>query len=115
MPPEHQFYSEWSPERFLRWAEKIGAQTHDLISQVLDSRQHPEQAYRTCLGILSLAKRYSPERLEAASKRANAAGIRSYKGVNNILKHKLEQLNLEPAPDTPLPPHENIRGQDYYT
>jgi transposase len=114
MPPEHQFYSQWSPERFLKWARKIGAQTEELISQALDASRHPEQAYRTCLGILGLAKRYSPERLEAACRRANAAGIRSYKGINNILKNKLDQLPLETATDPKLPAHKNIRGQNYY-
>jgi transposase len=114
MPPEHQFYSQWSPERFLRWAREIGEQTSELISRALNTRRHPEQAYRTCLGVLELAKRYSPERLDAACQRANAAGILSYKGVHNILKNRLDQLPLEPASDNPLPPHENIRGQNYY-
>ena len=114
MPPEHQFYSEWSPKRFLRWAREIGEQTAELISRALNTRRHPEQAYRTCLGILGLAKRFSPERLESACLRANAAGIRSYKGVNNLLKNKLDQLDLEPTSSPPLPPHENIRGQNYY-
>ncbi len=114
MPPEHQFYSQWSPKRFLRWAGEIGEQTAELISRALDARRHPEQAYRTCLGILGLAKKYSPARLEAASRRANSAGIRSYKGVNNILKNKLDQLPLEPETEIPLPPHENIRGPTYY-
>ncbi len=114
MPPEHQYYSQWSPERFLRWASEIGEQTEELISRALDARRHPEQAYRTCLGVLGLAKRYSPERLELACRRANAAGIRSYRGVNNILKNKLDQLPLDPAADTPLPSHANIRGKNYY-
>ena len=114
MPPEHQFYSQWSPERFLGWAQEIGQQTAELISRALDTRRHPEQAYRTCLGVLGLAKRYSPERLEAACQRANAAGIRSYKGVHNILKNNLDQLQLEPASNTPLAAHENIRGENYY-
>jgi transposase len=114
MPPEHQFYSQWSPKRFLHWAEQIGAQTAELISRALDARRHPEQAYRTCLGILGLARRYNPERLEAACLRANVAGIRSYKGVSNILKNQLDQLKLEPEPDPTLPPHENIRGENYY-
>jgi transposase len=114
MPPEHQFYSEWSPKRFLKWAGEIGEQTAELISRALDARRHPEQSYRTCLGILGLAKRYSAERLEKAARRANAAGIRSYRGVHNILKNKLDQLKLDPVSNTPLPGHENIRGQDYY-
>jgi transposase len=115
MPPEHRVYSQWSPQRFLRWAGEIGEQTGELISRALDARRHPQQAYRTCLGILGLAKSYSPERLEAACQRANAAGICSYKGVHNILKHKLDQRQLEPAANTPLPPHENIRGEHYYS
>jgi len=114
MPPEHQFYSQWSPERFQGWAQDIGEQTGELVRQVLNGRRHPEQAYRTCLGILGLAKRYSPERLEAACARANVAGIRSYKGVNNILKHQLDQVPLDPAPPSPLPSHANIRGEHYY-
>lgn len=114
MPPEHQFYRQWSPERFLRWAGEIGEQTSELVRRALDTRRHPEQAYRTCLGVLGLAKRYSPERLEAACRRANAAGICSYKGVNNILQNKLDQRQLEPVSNLPLPPHENIRGENYY-
>ena len=114
MPPEHQFYSQWSPERFLRWARESGEQTAEVISRALNTRRHPEQAYRTCLGILGLAKRYSPERLEAACRRANAAGIGSYKGIHNILKNKLDQRPFEPVSDPPLPPHSHIRGDEYY-
>ena len=114
MPPAHTYYSQWSPERFLHWAEEIGGQTTELISRVLDSRRHPQQAYRTCLGILGLAKCYPSLRLEAACSRANIAGIRSYKGVLNILKNKLDQYELNPAAFEPLPPHTNIRGENYY-
>jgi transposase len=114
MPAEHRFYSAWSPERFLRWAAEMGEQTSELISRALNTGRHPEQAYRTCLGILGLAKRFSAERLEAAARRANAAGIRSYKGMNNILKNQLDQLPLETTSQPPLPAHENIRGKDYY-
>lgn len=114
MPPAHQIMADWSPERFQRWAGQIGPQTADLITAVLASRRHPQQAYRTCLGILGLAKRYSQARLEAACGRALPAGIRSYKGLHNILKNKLDQLQQEPAPETSLPPHANIRGQNYY-
>jgi len=114
MPPAHTYYSQWSPERFLRWAEEIGEQTTELISRVLDSRRHPQQAYRTCLGVLGLAKCYPSLRLEAACSRANIAGICSYKGVLNILKNKLDQCELNPAAFEPLPPHTNIRGENYY-
>jgi transposase len=114
MPPAHQVYREWSPERFLRGAAQLGPQTEELVSRVLNARQHPEQAYRTCLGILNLTKRFPAARVEAACLRANAAGIGSYKGIHNILTHQLDRLPLEENPHSPLPTHENIRGQNYY-
>ena len=77
-------------------------------------RQHPQQAYRSCLGILRLGNHYGEGRLEAACRRAFAAGIYSYKGVKNILDAKLDQHQAdEPSPIVP-PAHENIRGQEYY-
>jgi transposase len=114
MPPAHQKYSDWSPERFLRWAEEVGPHTTQLIAAVLDARRHPQQAYRSCLGILGLGKRYTNDRLEAACRRALPTGIRSYKGIRNILENKLDQLELEQPPAAPLPVHANVRGESYY-
>lgn len=114
MPSAHQMYSAWSPERFLRWAEEVGPHTRHLIQAVLDSRRHPQQAYRSCLGILGLGKRYAPARLEAACGRALPAGIRSYKGVHNILENHLDQVPLDAPPPTAFPEHANIRGETYY-
>jgi transposase len=114
MPPAHQHYAEWSPERFLRWAEQLGPHTAQLIAVVLELRGHPQQAYRTCLGILGLAKRYTPERLEAACRLALPAGIRSYKGLRNILEAHLDQVPpLEPVTAS-LRDHANLRGPAYY-
>ncbi len=115
MPPAHQAMDGWSPERFLRWAEEIGPQTGQLIATVLDGRQHPQQAYRSCLGILGLAHRYTHARLEAACRRALPAGICSYKGIHNILKNKLDQVEQEQPAATALPAHANIRGGSYYS
>ena len=114
MPPSHQKYQEWSPERFIRWAQNIGPHTAQLVQALLSSRKHPQQAYRSCMGILRLAKRYGEDRLEAACRRALPAGIHSYKGVKNILDAKLDQI--EPEEPTAVVPtnHENIRGQTYY-
>jgi transposase len=114
MPPAHQAVADWSPERFQRWAAEIGPNTTALITTALDGRRHPQQAYRTCLGILGLAKRYGNERLEAACRRALPAGIASYRGVHNILKNKLDQLDRDDPPATALPAHANIRGETYY-
>jgi transposase len=91
MPPAHQKYLEWSPERFVSWALKIGPNTAQLVQALLESRKHPQQAYRSCLGVLRLGSHYGDERLEAACRRALPAGIHSYKGVKNILDAKLDQ------------------------
>jgi transposase len=114
MPANHRHYAVWSPDRFLRWAEQIGPQTRDLIEAALNSRKHPQQAYRTCLGILGLAKRYSKERLEAASSRALVSGICSYNGIKNILDTGLDQVPLEEPVSRSLDPHANTRGSSYY-
>lgn len=114
MPPAHQKYLGWSPERLLTWAQKTGPHTAQLIQALLDSRQHPQQAYRSCLGVLRLGSRYGKERLEAACRRALPAGIHSYKGVKNILDAKLDQVEVD-QPSAIVPNgHENIRGQAYY-
>jgi transposase len=114
MPPAHQKYLEWSPERLVNWAKKTGPHTAQLVQVLLQSRQHPQQAYRSCLGLLRLGDRYGQERLEAACRRALPAGIHSYKGVKNILDAKLDQVQLE-EPSAIIPAsHENVRGQEYY-
>jgi transposase len=114
MPAAHQKYLEWSPERLTRWTQKIGPHTTQLVQVLLESRQHPQQAYRSCLGLLRLGNRFGEERLEAACRRALAAGIHSYKGVKNILDTKLDQVETE-EPSALVPQtHENVRGQTYY-
>jgi len=118
MPPAHQKYQEWSPERITSWARTIGPHTAQLVQALMESRKHPQQAYRSCLGLLRLGTHYGEGRLEAACRRAFAAGIYSYKGVKNILDSKLDQLPEDTQLDEPsavVPPaHENIRGQAYY-
>jgi len=114
MPPAHQQYLEWSPERFRRWAQTIGPHTAQVVQALLDSRRHPQQAYRSCLGLLRLGDRYGKDRLEAACRRALPAGIHSYKGVKNILDAKLDQVEPEEASTVVPSAHENIRGQAYY-
>jgi len=115
MPKSHRKHLEWSPSRFLRWGKKIGPETAKLVEAILSDRPHPEQGYRSCLGILRLANRYGPERLEAACARAFAAGARSYRHVDSILKHGLDRLPRETGSEPrESPSHENVRGADYY-
>ena len=115
MPLSHRKHLEWSPSRFIRWAKKIGPETAKLVEAILTERPHPEQGYRSCLGILRLEKKYGAKRLEAACARAFAAGARSYRHVDSILKNGLDSM---PLPDrrSAAPPitHENIRGAGYY-
>ena len=114
MPPAHQKYADWTPERILRWAETMGPHTTQLIDALFASRKYPQQAFRSCLGILRLGQRYGPERLEAACRRALPAGIHSYKGIKSILDAKLDQVDTEPALPPTLPGHANIRGKTYF-
>jgi transposase len=116
MPRSHQAHLEWSPARITGWARTIGSHTEALVAAILADRPHPEQGYRSCLGILRLAKRDGPERLEAACARAGAVEARSYRHVDSILKHGLDRL-ATPAASPPLtltPVHEHLRGRDYY-
>jgi transposase len=114
-PKAHQKHLEWSPSRLIRWAETVGASTGTLVERILESRPHPEQGYRACLGLMGLAKRYSPERLEAACFRALRSGAHSYRSVKSILGHGLDRVPLEEQAELSLPTdHENVRGAAYY-
>lgn len=115
MPESHRRYLEWTPSRIVRWAEKTGPSTAELVGQIMERRPHPEQGFRSCLGIMRLGRHYGTERLEAACTRALALKAYSYKSVESILKSKLDGKDV-PAPRAVRPvTHENIRGTTYYT
>ena len=115
MPESHRQAGEWSPERLINWAAKTGAATEKLIRTVLGSRRHPQQAYRSCLGILRLGKAYGDGRLEAACRRALVLGSCRYKSIESILKNRLDEQPLEEQQELSLPEsHDNIRGPAYY-
>ena len=115
MPSAHRAHAEWSPSRLIRWAEKVGPATGKLVSRILESRPHPEQGYRACLGIMRLGRQYGNDRLDAASARAMALGSCRYRTVRNILAAGQDRLPLEPPAETnPTPAHANIRGATYY-
>ena len=115
MPEKHRRMGQWTPQRFVRWAEKIGPHTAALITTVLDSRRHPQQAFRSCLGILRLAKSYGDERLEAAAARALAIGAHSYRSIESILNHRLDHHQPEQIELAAPVEHDNIRGARYYS
>src|SRR5271167_4608092 len=98
MPSSHRRYAEWTPDRFRRWAGKIGPNTEGLISAVLESRPHPEQGFRTCLGILRAYRGLDPARLEAVSARAVELGVLNCKGVASLLSRKFDSSGADSSP-----------------
>ena len=117
MPKAHQKYLEWSPSRIIEWAEKTGPCTARFVQTIMESRPHPEQGYRACLGVLRLGKKYGPERLERACTRALTIGSVSYKTVQSILKTGMDRLpdSSDSEAQLELPTdHANVRGPDYY-
>lgn len=116
MPKAHQKHLEWSPVRLINWARKVGPFTAMLVEAILNDRPHPEQGYRSCLGLLRLARVYGAERLEVASARSLNVRARSYRHVESILKNSLDRIaprNTD-VPAQPSAEHENLRGKTYY-
>jgi transposase len=111
MPSSHRRYRDWTHERILREAASIGDDAATLIELILRSRPHPEQGFRSCIGILRLVARYDAERVDGACARALALGTRSYSSVATILKNRQD---AKPAAPQPSLFHENIRGPGYY-
>jgi hypothetical protein len=112
MPASHRHYASWSPERFRSWAASFGPNTEMLIGAILASRRHPEQGYRTCIGVLRHMRGLPKERVEAASAKAVAIRAFSYKGIVSLLDAR---RSPEPAsPERPAITHRNIRGPGYF-
>ena len=114
-PESHKKHLEWTPSRILQWAGTIGPRCAQLIKHIIESRPHPEQGYRSALGIIRLGKGVGKQRLEAACERALHFGACSYRSVQSILKHNLETSPLESDSQVNNPEHDNIRGPGYYT
>jgi transposase len=115
MPKSHRAHLEWTPGRFLNWGVQVGPHTRDLVKHLLENRPHPEMGYRSCLGLLNLAKRFGSTRLEAACQRAMVLGSPTRRSVVSLLEQGLDQQPLpETAATQPSLLHENIRGPGYY-
>jgi transposase len=114
-PKSHQRYLEWTPSRIIAWAEQTGPATAKLVEMIMASKPHPEQGFRSCLGICTLNKKYSVERIEAASKRALHIRAHSYKSMKSILKSNLDRVELPGQKEViAVTEHDNIRGQQYF-
>ncbi len=115
MPSSHRRYAEWSPERFRRWARAIGPETEGLIVAVLASRPHPEQGFRTCLGIFKLYRGVTAQRAEAVSARAVEIGALNYRSIASILANNLDKAGARQSQQPSLLlDHPNIRGPRYF-
>jgi len=113
MPSSHRRYRDWTHERIRREAASIGNNTAILVDVILRSRPHPEQGFRSCIGILGLVKRFGADRVDAACARALVLGTRSYNSIATILKNHRENPT-PPMTEGPILIHENIRGPGYY-
>lgn len=116
MPASHRAHLQWTPAKLIAWAERIGAATAAVVRWQMEHRAHPEQGYRSCLGLMRLGREYGPDRLEAACARAQSIRAPHYKSIASILGCGLDQRSLDtPIPaQASLPLHENVRGPDYY-
>jgi len=117
MPKAHREHLEWSPSRIIHWAGTIGPHCAQVAEQIIKSREHPEQGYRACLGIMRLSKGYDGARVEAACHRALALDVCSYRSIKSMLQTGKDS---EPLPGdgaalmTCMSHHQNVRGKDYY-
>ena len=114
MPKSHQKHLQWTPGRFLNWAQAIGPCTLDVVKRQLTNRPHPEHGYRACLGLLNLAKRFTTTRLEDSCERALSLGSPNYKSIRSILDKGLDQQPQQEQNKEELPLHSNVRGSGYY-
>jgi len=114
MPPTHQWYLEWTPQRLLNWAAKMGPNVEKQAAAILGQKQFPEQGYKSVLGLIRLEQEFGKERLEAACKRMNHFGVISRRAVLNALKSGHDKLPLPENSKKQTGSHSNIRGGSYY-
>ncbi|MGF1586946.1 MAG: IS21 family transposase [Bacteroidales bacterium] len=114
MPAEHQFVEGWNTDRFIRWASKMGGSVETFIERLLESKEHPQQAFKSCMGVLNLSKGYKPEDLEKVCRRAIEYNCISLKFVRNSLQNSTHKTEIEKSIEIKLPFHENIRGKENY-
>ncbi len=114
MPSSHKAYADWNPQRIISNAFAVGGCVAEACRIVLNRCRHPEQGFKTCMGIISLGKKYTAERVNNACRRALSFHAVSYKRVKNILENNLDMVEDEASLFETLPEHSNIRGEQYY-
>lgn len=114
-PAQHRYPLEWTPERFIRWAGELSANTKLLVMRILEKAPYPDQAFHSCMGVISLSKKYPLERLDSACKIALSRHTPRYRAIKAILESGNDLgFSDEKTPVRELPLHENLRGQTIY-
>ena len=114
LPERHQAHAQWTPERLVLWGERIGLACAQTVQLMLERQRHPEHAYRACLGLLSLSKRYGEQRLEAACAMARQLGTTKYTHIRDILVNRRDLLKETQSSQWSSPIHAHVRGAGYY-
>lgn len=115
MPRGHREYAEWTPQRIIAWARKVGPQTAAFVEAIMAARKHPEHGFKRCLGIMGLRKQYPDARIERACARALRFRTLTYRSVAAILKHNRDrEEEYAEERQRALPLHGNVRGSRYY-
>ena len=114
MPSTHKYVADCNPDNFLNWASGIGTDCRTFITLILAKRQHPEQSYKSCAGLLSLAKKVGNDRLNNACRRAMDYERINYQSVKSILEKGLDTIQEDTHEESKIPNHKNIRGGEYY-
>jgi transposase len=114
LPERHQHQAQWTPARLIAWGQRIGVACAATVQGMLERQPHPEHAYRACLGLLSLSKRYGDTRLEAACTMALELGTSKYTHIRDILLNRRDLLQTSATPEWTSPVHAHVRGPRYY-
>jgi len=114
LPPAHRFVAELEPDKLLIMADDIHKDVKVYLAKILDAKQHPEQLYKVCMGVLNLSRKYGNERLTKACQRSLVFGIYNYRIIKKILESGLDNIEEDSIDGFVLPPHDNIRGSEYY-
>lgn len=110
----HRYLSDWTAEKFIEQGRALHEDVALYICKVIEGKSHPEQAYKSCSGILNLARKVGPDRLIKACQRAHLFGVFNYPIVVQILEKKLDAFRADTEDVISMPQHDNIRGSDYY-
>ena len=118
-PLSHQAHLEWPPERIIKWAKSKGDNTGLFIQHLINTKAHPEQGYRSALGVIRLADKYGNVRLNQACGNAIAIASISYQTVKNMLKNGMEKVappskNKTTKQQDFFTSNENVRGKECY-